>query len=121
MHAKLKTLTPEKQVQTECMNYLAYLERSGKVYHYRTQSGAVNTVRRDGSKGFMKTGRAGTPDITCCDNQGRWIGIEVKSKIGKLSEIQKITSEMVEKLGGIYLVVRSLSELQEDFKNLNII
>ncbi|MFM7852283.1 MAG: VRR-NUC domain-containing protein, partial [Flammeovirgaceae bacterium] len=83
----------------------------------RSQAGAVNTIRRNGSAGFFKTGRAGTPDITVC-YQGKFVGIEVKNKKGKQSESQKQAQETIEKTGGYYFIVRSLDELISIFKQL---
>ena len=69
----------------------------------------------------MKTGRAGCPDITVC-YQGRFIGLEIKRpagtdlrgkkvQAGKQLPTQKKAQEMIEKAGGEYYLIYSLSEL----------
>lgn len=110
-------LTLEKQIQKTCMDYLQVLEAQGKLYFFRSQAGAVNTVRRNGSKGFFRTGRVGAPDITVCYN-GKFIGLEIKNEKGKQSEAQKEAQKQIEATGGYYFVVRSLEEL---IKILNVL
>jgi Holliday junction resolvase len=64
-----------------------------------------------------KFSKAGVPDLVCCLN-GRFIGIEVKRPDGKLSEIQKINLEQIERAGGIALVARSVEEVQSALENM---
>lgn len=115
----------EKQIQNQILNYLKLLENQGKCWAVRTQSGKVPILRRNGSKGWMTTGRRGCPDIVCCFKflvkdetwigmeywQSRFVAIEVKSDKGKQSRDQKETEELIKKLGGIYLVARSVDDL----------
>jgi len=44
---------------------------------------------------------------------GRFIAIEVKTRVGKLSDNQKLFGQQVVKNGGTYLVVRSLEEFKQ--------
>ncbi len=102
----------EKQVQEECIFYLEMLERQGICYVVRTQSGAVKLA----TGRFMKTGRKGCPDVLLC-LKGKFIGIEFKrEKGGRQSDEQKKTCEIIIEAGGIYLLVSSLLELQQDIK-----
>ena len=48
--------------------------------------------------------KAGIPDLLCCIN-GIFVAIELKSKNGKVSELQKIQIERIKKSGGIGLVI----------------
>jgi len=57
----------------------------------------------------------GIPDITCITG-GKYIGIEVKSQGGKLSDNQEIFRDNLEMSGGIYIVARSVDDVMEFFK-----
>jgi hypothetical protein len=46
----------------------------------------------------------GTPDILCCI-QGRFVAIEIKSKGGKLSALQKVKLQKIIDAGGIGIEV----------------
>ena len=108
----------EKTIQKEILNYLEFLCRNRRLYYYRSNSGQFSFTRADGSKGFMKTGRVGCPDITVLLPGGRFVGVEVKTKKGSLSPFQKKTAELIEELGGVYLLVRSVEELKENLESL---
>ena len=65
------------------------------------------------SKRFRKAvNRVGTPDILCCVG-GKFLALEVKSEIGKLSESQRDIIKEIERCGGIARVVRSVEEVRE--------
>lgn len=48
--------------------------------------------------------KAGVPDILCCCN-GRFLGIEIKSSKGKLSELQKLNLRNINACGGCGIVL----------------
>lgn len=56
-------------------------------------------------------GTAGIPDVICC-YKGRFIGFEVKTDIGKPTELQKATIRKILACGGTALVVRSVDEVR---------
>lgn len=58
-----------------------------------------------------KFSKAGVPDIIACLN-GRFIGIEVKRKDGRLSDLQKIHLDQIKNAGGIGIVARSVEEVE---------
>ena len=104
----------EAPIQAQILNFLAVLEMQGKVYFYRSQSGAVKIQRGTNSSGYMKTGKAGCPDITVC-YKSHFVGIEVKSTTGKQSQTQKEAQTKIEKNGGIYILANSFQEFQKQF------
>ena len=110
----------ESAIQYQILAYLTMLENQGKCWFTRTASGAVRVKRKDGSEGFFKTGKAGTPDIIACFS-GKFVGIEVKTSKGKLSEAQLLACFKISKAKGIYITARSVDELIEDLKSLNLI
>jgi len=53
----------------------------------------------------------GTPDIIVV-HQGRFIGLEVKTAVGRPTDSQKLFGQLCEDNGGVYAVVRSVEEVQ---------
>lgn len=97
----------EKQIQDSILQWLSLM----KIFHYRQNTGALKTEK--GS--FVRFGVPGATDIVCIA-LGIYIGIEVKDHKGKQSELQKEFQRAVEAAGGVYLLVRSLEEVQGFFK-----
>lgn len=58
--------------------------------------------------------RSGLPDLLCC-YKGKFIAIEVKSEIGKASELQKYEIEQIRKAEGFTFILKPSHF--EDFKN----
>lgn len=107
----------EKAIQKMCIDYLQLLENSGELYFFRSQAGAVNTIRKNGSKGFFKTGKAGAPDITVC-YKGKFVGLEIKNEKGLQSEYQKEAQIKIKNSGGYYFIIRSVAEMVQVLSNL---
>ena len=61
----------------------------------------------------------GIPDILACV-KGRFVGIEVKTNVGKLSEIQKYQGERLQKSGGLWYCVRpsNFDEFKQDIERM---
>lgn len=94
----------EKDVQKAILDYLGYK----KIFHYRNNSGAFKTERG----GFYRFGATGSPDIVCCV-RGRYVGIECKAPKGRQSPNQKIFQENLEKAGGLYILAKSIEDVEE--------
>jgi len=58
----------------------------------------------------MSFGAVGAPDVFVVKD-GAIYGLEVKSKIGKQNDNQKVFQEGFEKAGGRYFLVRSLEDV----------
>lgn len=58
-------------------------------------------------------GLAGVPDILGILPSGRFLGIECKSSEGRQSQSQAEFQAQCERAGGLYLLVRSASELAD--------
>lgn len=56
-------------------------------------------------------GTAGIPDIIACIS-GRFFAFEVKTKTGKVTELQKATINKILAAGGTALVVHSVNEVR---------
>ena len=97
----------EKDIERQICDYLA-----AKGYFFWKQAnsgyfdGRTKRFRRHTSPYCIK----GVSDIILILN-GRFIGIEVKSERGRLSEHQEAFRDRVVKAGGLYLVCRSLEDL----------
>lgn len=82
-----------------------------KIKKYLTDIGAYYFKHHGG-----KYSQVGVPDIIVC-YKGRFIGIEVKSEIGKLSILQERNLMRIADNGGIALTVRTLDEVKEVFES----
>ena len=97
----------EAQIQKEILKWLSCLPKS-EVFAWRNYVGPI--VRGSGdSKFYTKNPCPGRPDIEVVI-YGRYVGLEVKTKKGKLRPEQITFKESIEKVGGIYFVVRSLDD-----------
>lgn len=74
---------------------------------------------RENTAGLFREGRyfslpkhdmRGKPDISLIKSDGQYVGIEVKSQKGKLSEYQKAFRDALPK-GALYIVDRSLDDV----------
>ena len=64
--------------------------------------------------------KAGVPDIIAL-HKGRFIGIEVKTDTGVLSELQRRNIVKIATNGGIGIVARSVEEVKEVMENDQLI
>jgi hypothetical protein len=60
---------------------------------------------------------SGIPDLIIC-LQGRFVGIELKTKKGVVSKIQNYIGDKLTKAGGIWAVCRSVNEVEEICQSL---
>lgn len=91
----------EQDIQNAILDYLSYKQ----VFHYRNNSGALQTK----NGGFVRFGAKGSPDIIVVED-GRYIGLEVKTPTGKQSKAQKEFQDALEAAGGDYYILRSLDD-----------
>jgi hypothetical protein len=56
---------------------------------------------------------AGWPDLTAVSPGGRFVGVECKSKRGRQSDAQKRMQREIENRGGIYVLARSVADVQK--------
>lgn len=63
----------------------------------------------------------GWPDLTGLVPGGRFIGVECKTATGRQSLEQASHQEAIETRGGLYFLVRSVSDLQEQWARQNIL
>ena len=97
----------EKQIENEILNFLRILG----VYCWKNQSVGIydpvkKVYRRNGNHNHIR----GTSDILGIIN-GRFLAIEVKSEIGKLSPEQRVFLAQISNNGGVAFVARSLRDV----------
>ena len=98
--------TPESAVLRACLDYL----RLRGHFVFRVNNGACKTERG----GFVRfTDILGLPDIIGILPDGRFLGVECKSKTGKQTDWQKIFEKDTTERGGVYVLARSVEDLQE--------
>jgi hypothetical protein len=76
---------------------LQFLKSRQKTFAWKEHGGPYST--------------AGLPDIIACVD-GRFVGLEVKTPVGKLTALQRATLERIRAAGGVAEKVASLEEAQ---------
>ena len=128
----------ESHVQNYVLDRLALLERKGLCYAFRNNSFTGRVMRYNGSEGYIKNSKRGMPDVVACfidlaydrneildeyllKKRGQFVGIEVKSATGRQSLEQKLAQENIEKVGGLYWLIRTPEELESRLKEIGIV
>ena len=107
----------ERDIQKTILQYLELK----KIFHWRNNSGSIFSQYK-GKTRMIKLGTTGSPDIfvlqysthNCYHNEISIIGIEIKTKTGKQSLEQIVWQEEFEKVGGRYILARSLDDVIEN-------
>lgn len=108
---------PEAITMTAIRDYLDHLQAMGRCIYNRINSGKIFT----GSKVFHGA-KAGTADFECAFYpNGRHVSIEVKSDEGKQSEPQKKRQREIESVGGVYILARSIIDVECRLKKEKIL
>lgn len=110
--------TPERLIQKSCVDYLTMLENQGKLTFVRNNSFCGLIQRPNGTSGWVKNNKPGSPDIIVFLDQGKNIQLEIKSSIGKQSTEQKAWENFATKLGHKYYTIRSVDELVKILSSL---
>jgi hypothetical protein len=97
----------ETEVQAAICDYLSL---KGHLFS-RTNNSPIYDTTRGAFRALPKYTKRGWPDI-CLISRGTFYGIEVKSDTGKLSEDQQELGKLIEQHGGVYIVARSIDDVQ---------
>lgn len=93
----------ESEIVRQCLDYL----KMKGIYCWRQNQAAVPLA----GGGFRRfSGLRGVSDILGI-HQGRFLAVEVKTPIGRVSDYQKRFLSEIQARGGIALIVRSVDEL----------
>ena len=96
----------ENDVLQAVCEYLAYKQ----IFFWRVNQVPVWNNDAQAFRRMPKWSRRGVPDIIAVIN-GRFIGIECKTKKGKQSDGQVQFQQDLEKAGGVYWVVRGIDSI----------
>ena len=110
-------------------NYVSSLHpRSGKTAksEQSIQKDMLNFLEKNGILAIKHNNigiyaRAGVPDILCCSNQGKFIGIEVKRPGEKPKPIQQAFLDAINKLNGVAFYATSVEEVKQNLINKGIL
>jgi hypothetical protein len=86
---------------------LNYLDSRAGLYAWRNNTGAVKVEGR-----WVRFGCPGSPDILAVQAGGRMVGVEVKAALGSQSAGQKAWQRRIERLGGLYILARSVDDVR---------
>ena len=99
----------ENVVVTECIRLLHILG----IAAWRNNSRVVTMPGRGGRPRPVQFGYPGSPDILAVvPPSGRFLGVECKSETGRQTEKQRAFQGVMERSGGVYLLVRSAAEME---------
>jgi hypothetical protein len=105
----IKRRQPESVLVQACLKLLSLL----RIYSWRNNTGAA-AVGTGGKARFIRFGKKGSADIFgVLPPDGRFLAVECKTETGRLSEDQEEFLDMINRNGGLGIVVRSIDELQE--------
>lgn len=99
----------EADILRQCLEYLALRG----ILAWRNNNGAVFDPTRKVFRSPPRGSMPGASDIIGCLAGGRMLAVECKSSDGKLSRDQRHFLDMVERLGGLAVVVRSIDDLEK--------
>lgn len=97
----------EKEVQNAI---LAWAASRTDLRLWRANSGVAKTM--DGKR-TVKFGVNGQADLSGILRDGRRLEIEVKSPTGRQSESQKKFQSMITRFGGVYVLARSVKDVED--------
>ncbi len=104
----MKTKDPlESVIALSIMDYLSYR----KVFFWRVNNVGVFDAKSGFHRPLPKYSMPGVPDIIVIKD-GRFIGLEVKRRLGKQSEGQIEFERLCKQAGGQYHLVRSIEDVQ---------
>ena len=101
--------TTENKVQNEVCKYL----RKKRVFFFRVNNMPVWDKKLGIYRSMGEYSIKGVPDVLAVSRDGRMIGIEFKSKTGRLSADQFFFSQRLMDRGGEYHVIRSIEDIKE--------
>lgn len=79
---------------------------------WRNNSGLLWAPGPGGTMRRVRASAEGAPDIIGVLRGGRFIGIEVKAERGRQDAAQVAFQKMVEAMGGLYIVARSVEDVR---------
>lgn len=114
----LRALEPtESQLE---LSVCRYFEHRGLFFWKAPRAGFFDTTRNRFRKHVNPFVLNGTPDLIVV-HQGRFIGVEIKTRAGKQTASQKAFEPRLRKAGGHYYTCRSLDDAENIFRALQLL
>lgn len=110
-----KSVLTERMIQNQIMGWLKMNRERLNVHSFVVRSVGTYDAKLGHFRSHGAWFQRGCPDILVC-RAGRFIGLEIKTKVGRLSEHQKLFHEDIRRAGGEVHVVRDVSDLEGIFK-----
>jgi hypothetical protein len=110
----MKKITPKVSESDIQKTVCEFLELLG-IFFWRQNTAPAFDWKTNQFRRMAKYTRRGIPDIIAIID-GKFVGFEIKSKTGKLSEDQKSFCLSCELAGGYYFVIKSLEDIKEALK-----
>lgn len=79
---------------------------------WRNNSGLLYAPGPGGTMRRVRASAEGAPDILGLLRGGLFLGIECKSESGRQSPAQVAFQQMIEKMGGLYILARSVEDVR---------
>jgi hypothetical protein len=99
---------------------LEYLKMHPSLEVWRMPNGGVQQTFR-GKKFMSRSPVAGFPDIFgCVAPSGRLFAFEVKTREGKVSDVQKAVMARLEACGALVAIVRSLQDVIDALRSIGV-
>lgn len=96
----------EKEIQKAILDYLRM-----RGYACKRNNAGMARYSYKGKEGRFLVGESGWPDIEVILKDGRYCGIEVKTRRGVLSDNQKRIGDKILATNGLWFVARSVDEV----------
>lgn len=97
----------EAEIQAAIRKELGDVTRYPELVLWRNNVGQM--IDKDGRRVVFGVGGKGAADLLGMFN-GRFVAVEIKTPIGRQSPEQKLFQQLVEKRGGVYVLLRSVEE-----------
>lgn len=108
---KKRLTLSEKQIENQILSWLKFKGILG----FKVKSTGTFDTKLGRFRKPSPWYRVGVSDIICC-HKGRFIGLEVKTHKGQLSEPQKLFMRDINAAGGAAIVVRSVEDVATFFQ-----
>jgi 4-aminobutyrate aminotransferase-like enzyme len=79
---------------------------------WRNNSGLLWAPGAGGTMRRVRASAEGAPDIIGLLRGGRFLGIECKTEEGRQDPAQKMFQKMIESMGGLYILARSVEDVK---------
>jgi len=99
------------------LDYLDWYQSIGRIKYTRANAGTFKVSGR-----YIKGAPKGTADIIVeYGPHGKYLEIEVKAEDGKQSKVQRENQRVVEALGGVYIIAKSILDVERKLRELGVI